>query len=741
MVPAATRSAPDQTAQAPEVLQPKFTPFVIQKWQAPLPLPPVKQPVQNIDAIWTPEEQQALQAQVADFPAPELLLPGVEYYSLIATKATQQIIPGINTEIWGYDGQYPGPTYKVRILKPSIVRVANNLPKDLSLHVHGGHQSSHADGHPTDFDVPGSYDDYVYHNTYPIDADHTPDESHAQSTIWYHNHSEYFTDESVFRGLAGFWLSFDQLELELIKNNVLPGWDHKQAWNEERFFNEPSPYDIPLLLQTRRFNSDGSLFYEEDALTGHPLDPDGTLGDVGVVNGKAYPYFVVEPRKYRFRLLNGDGSRYFRIALSDENPTTPDTMLRIAQDRWLYDYPIETEGFDLSPAQGADVVIDFGNYQPGTTVYLENLMQQEDGRGPDYKSMATPDRLVKFIVQGDPVPDEQDAKVNKDTFLRPFTRLDPSQATVTRHFRLERSNGMWQINGQGFDHHRDDAIVQKGAIERWIFENKSGGWSHPMHVHLEGHQILSINGQPPPPQLSYFADTTNVGPNSTVEVLVHFRTYTGRFMFHCHNTGHEDIAMMGQFNVIDSSQPAEPQGPLLGQPGTQITGTADPISLVSAALLSDQYKSYTQGSDRNDVISGTTNADLYAGLGGDDQLRGRGANDGLYGHAGNDTIHGGVGNDQLCSGRGSDRLSGGDGRDLFVFNVLDASPSDHDTILDFDPRKDGDRLLFKGIQTIPELKWLAGELHVDLNGDAQQDFLISLPGLHHFDLNWLKTDP
>lgn len=722
-----------------ETIKPKFTPLLIQKWQAPLPLPPVKQAEVDVNAIWTAEEQAEMLARVADFQAPELLLPGLEYYHLDAKRGIQEIIPGIKTEIWGYDGQYPGPTYKVKILKPSVVRIQNSLHKPLSLHVHGGHQSSHADGHPTDFDDPGSFDDYVFHNSYPIDLDHTPDESHAQSTIWYHNHSEYFTDESVFRGLAGFWLTYDNLELELIRNNILPGWDPKRPWNEEEFFNESSPYDIPLLLQSKRFNADGSLFYEEEPLTGHPMDPDGTLGDVSLVNGKAYPYFVVEPRKYRFRILNGDGARYFRIGLNDNDPSTPDTMLRIAQDRWLYDYPIETSGFDLTPAQGADVIIDFSNYTPGSTIYLENSMQQDDGRGPDYKTMINPDRLVKFVVQGTPVPDEEDAKVDTTTFMRPFTRMNPSDATVTRHFRLERSNGMWLINGLGFDHHRDDATIQKGAIERWVFENKSGGWSHPMHIHLEGHQVQSINGQPPPKELSYFADTTDVGPNDTVEMLVHFRTYTGRFMFHCHNTGHEDIAMMATFNVVDGSDPVESHAAHLGEAGTQLTGTGNPITMLSAALMNPRQKNFAEGTSRNDILDGTSKPDLLIGFAGQDQLRGRIGNDELYGHDGDDWLAGGDGHDRLCLGKGSDRAKGGKGRDLFVFNSLDSNPYDRDIIIDFDPYEDGDRLMFKGVEEISDVKWLGGELHVDIDGDDQRDFLIELQGVDTFCKCWLKT--
>ena len=109
--------------------------------------------------------------------------------------------------------------------------------------------------------------------------------SESPSTMWYHNHGEDITDLNVVMGLAGFWLSFDDAELNLIKNHVLPGWWKTSAeWNEQEFMENNSPYDIPVALSHRQFNADGSFFYD-----GFPIgnNTDRYLGDVMFVNGKS----------------------------------------------------------------------------------------------------------------------------------------------------------------------------------------------------------------------------------------------------------------------------------------------------------------------------------------------------------------------------------------------------------------------------------------------------------------------
>ena len=124
---------------------------------------------------------------------------------------------------------------------------------------------------------------------------------------------------------------------------------------------------------------------------------------------------------------------------------------------------------------------------------------------------------------------------------------------ITRHFRFERGDGGWQVNGQFMDCTRFRLQAQANTAERWIVENDSGGWQHPIHVHLEEFRILSRNGVPIRPGNVEFArkDVLQLRFNEQVEILMRFRDNTGVYPFHCHNTVHEDHQMMVLFNVAD----------------------------------------------------------------------------------------------------------------------------------------------------------------------------------------------
>jgi FtsP/CotA-like multicopper oxidase with cupredoxin domain len=199
----------------------------------------------------------------------------------------------------------------------------------------------------------------------------------------------------------------------------------------------------------------------------------------------------------------------------------------------------------LAPGQRADIVIDFNDAPK--TLYLENILLQTNGRKPDGLA-ATPTQLVRFDVGGKPITG--DVTVASGTALRPHVPIRPEEIKVTRIFDLGRSNGSWVINDKLYDPLRIDATIQRGAAERWIFTNGSGGWWHPMHIHLESHQVQSVNGQAPPIWDSFKSDTTLLPESTSIEIFMKFRTFKGPFVFHCHNMEHEDMRMMMNFQVV-----------------------------------------------------------------------------------------------------------------------------------------------------------------------------------------------
>ncbi|MGV2338062.1 MAG UNVERIFIED_CONTAM: multicopper oxidase family protein [Planctomycetaceae bacterium] len=504
-----------------------------------MPIAPVKKPLATGVAPWipgdcfhgiAPEYYDRVSAEDSEVPFPQFFPE--QYYELRIRETLSEIIPGVRTPVLGYDGLVPGPTFKVRSCQPIVVRQYNELTDtELSTHLHGGHNPAHSDGYPNFYILPGKSRDYFYTNTVPL-LGGKPDFSECPSTCWYHDHAMDISGDTLIHGLCGFYLQYDDHELSLIGKNILPG----------------DPFDIPVMIQDRRFNSDGTIFYD-------PLDHNGYLGDVYCVNGKAFPKFHVQRRKYRFRFLNGCNARHLELRLSDSS-----SFIGLGTDSWLYPEAIVRETLLMSPAKRADVVIDFTNAP--SELYLENILSQTDGRGPngslfDRDLVSPGTQVLKFVVEGP--RQKNSATVSPGVPLRPHIPIRAEEVTETRVFEFHRRNGAWQINQRFFDEFRADACPRLGSAERWILRNGSGGWWHPVHIHLESHQIQKIDGRQPPLSERYKVDTTMLGPNTEAEIFMRFRTFRGPFVFHCHNLEHEDMRMMF---VVDPRT----DGPLRDQP-------------------------------------------------------------------------------------------------------------------------------------------------------------------------------
>jgi FtsP/CotA-like multicopper oxidase with cupredoxin domain len=440
-------------------------------------------------------------------------------------------------EIWGYDGLLPGPMFVSRIGIPAVVRHYNELPRDhigfgspeISTHLHAGHTPSDSDGFAGDYfsptksgptlpGGPGLFYDYHYPGLPP-----EGDPREVTGTLWYHDHREDFTAANVYKGLAGFFLTFDDLD----------------TGDETTGLRLPSgvgTYDIPLLLQDKKFDASGHLFFDQ-------FDPEGFLGDQFLVNGKVQPYFNVDARKYRFRLLNGNATRFFEMYLVDEHDRDQEFTF-IASDGNLLPESLTLKRILLGMAERADIIVDFSKYEPGTKVYLVNRLEQNDPRKPTGKRLFPGIQMLEFRV-GNRVHDP--SQIPKK--LRELPPINPAAVARTRNFKFNRTNGQWAINNLFFDPTRIDADPKRGVPEIWTLET-SGGWAHPIHTHCNDFRILSINDNPPPPEWSGRKDTVSLLPGDKVKILVRFTDFTGRYVAHCHNTVHEDHAMMIRFDVV-----------------------------------------------------------------------------------------------------------------------------------------------------------------------------------------------
>ena len=431
----------------------------------------------------------------ADLQIPPSLVPvsstaTEDHFELTIREGRAEIIPGELTPVYGYDGIYPGPTIRARKGRTTVVRVTNGLSFDQNVHLHGGLVPAASDGHPMQLIEPGGAFTYTYPNTQ--DA----------ATLWYHDHAHGLSARTLFYGLAGYYIVDDDLETSL----DLPSGD----------------FDVPLVIQDRAFNADGSLRYTQD------IDA-GFLGDTIVVNGSVSPRFAVKRALYRLRFLNASNARQYRLELSNGAP-----LVQIAGDGGLLEAAVSRPSIPLAPAERVDVVVDFRRVPAGTQVQLVNGL----GTGPTAA-------VLRFDVTG--------ARADSGRVpgaLRP--REEISAPVATRRWDLMFSTSgtpQWEMSGLGFEMDRIDARARLGTTERWLWVNNSHR-AHPMHIHGVHFRVLDRTEGPVHAGDRGWKDTVNVAVGETVIVQPRFAPYAGRFVFHCHNLEHQERAMMLQLEVV-----------------------------------------------------------------------------------------------------------------------------------------------------------------------------------------------
>ncbi|MFW6197863.1 MAG: DNRLRE domain-containing protein, partial [Myxococcota bacterium] len=341
---------------------PNPCPVVLPKYQDPLPRPKVATPTSGASG-------------------------GTADYDMAIRQTTQQLHADLPpTTVWGYDDgtgtTYPGPTIEAYRGQPVDVTWSNDLrdadgdlrtdhyldvdmclhgasdtPKTVE-HLHGGHVPADSDGHPEATFGPGQSDHYTY-----------PNDQQA-ATLWYHDHALGITRLNVYMGLAGFYVIRDDDEQAL----NLPNGD----------------YDVPLAIQDRTFEPDGSLFYPSQW-------QQQFFGDTILVNGKAWPYMEVDRGKYRFRVLNGSNSRTYTLALSNG-----DDFQVIGNDGGLLEAPVTVSALTLTSGERAEIVVDFGELEAGTTVELTNSAAAEPGGKSLPEVMQF--RVTSAVGHTDPLP-------------------------------------------------------------------------------------------------------------------------------------------------------------------------------------------------------------------------------------------------------------------------------------------------------------------------------------------------
>lgn len=530
-------------------------------WMEEMPLPPVAQPVAQT-ALTGPPPQ--INPNTAINPATGLPYEGrtrahqaytqfapQKFYEVHQREALVSVHPQLpQQKVWTYNGTVPGQTYVARYGEPILVRNYNDLPannggfgiQSVSTHLHNGHTPSESDGFPTDFFAVGQYYDQHYPNVLAgVLSTHIAqggDINESMSTLWYHDHRVDFTAQNTYKGLAGFYLLFND----------------KDTGNEATGFRLPQypDFDIPMMFTDRNFDPTTKLLSFDLA------NRDGILGDKFLVNGKIQPYFRVKRRRYRFRWLNAGPSRFYQFFLTNPaNLSATNRFYVIANDGNLLPNPVQVSSVMIAVAERIDVIIDFSAFPAGTVLRIENRLRQTDGAGPSDRdslfSAGQGNQVLEFRVQPDSVTDGSvdPATVTAAALGRTYFYDVPPRQTVDkcRRFKFDRNNGQWVINDRLFSD-TPRFRVKRNTAEQWDLE---GGfaWSHPVHIHFEEHQIISRNRSTPIAIERGRKDVVRLGEGDDVSLFFRFRDFVGRYPMHCHNTIHEDHAMMVRFDIDD----------------------------------------------------------------------------------------------------------------------------------------------------------------------------------------------
>src|SRR5690349_7180469 len=444
--------------------------------------------------------------------------------------------------MWTFNGTIPPKLAIARYGEPILFRHHNRLPADvrqnggfgrhtISTHEHNGHHGAENDGFTGAYFWPNQFYDYhwpiVLAGHFSINTAATDrrasspngsgglnlvpgDWRETMSTHWFHDHMFSFTSQNVYKGNAAMFNIYSALDRgnEGINDGVnlrLPSGTLNSFGNLD--------YDVNLMLADKAWDAQGQLAMDI-------FDFDGFIGDRMTVNLTYKPFFEVEARKYRFRILNASVSRFFKLALSDGS-----TMIQIANDGNLLPAPVPLTQLDEQGiAERYDIVIDFSRYTPGpnTKVWLVNLAEHQDGKRvandltlAEALSGNSDDPCVgKFlefrIVRKPAKPDVSQVPAvmipNPDLSAVPVARTRTFEFGDVGNLANQNTDpvtafqGPWGIRTDGAgevlnaDFGRISAAPRFGTREVWTLVNPSNGWDHPIHIHFEEGQILARNG-------------------------------------------------------------------------------------------------------------------------------------------------------------------------------------------------------------------------------------------------------
>ena len=557
--------------------------------------------------------------------------PGADYYEFTMRQGSWRFHRDLGqAPVWGYWAANPqdpnkpvgmgylGPTVSVNNDHPVVVKYRNELPTthmfqfvvdrirsgDPQLtptapppyesmpplppgvnvwnvvHQHGGFTPPQSDGMPLQSFSPDGIQAESYSTLEPgrvgrNEAIYAYTNHERACMLWYHDHGMALTSLNVYAGLAGLWLVRDRTEQQL----GLPQGE----------------FEVPLILQDRTFNADGSLAYTM-------LDVQGA--DTPVVNGKAYPFLAVEPRRYRLRILNASHERHWRLQFGAPR----NDLLEPGLPFWLIGTdqglraPLPMLNFLIAPAERYDLIIDFGQLPMGAKVTLQNFgapvhYPGASGTGPDISEIMQ-FRVTKRPSGGaDRTTPPQKLKPPAIRPIKPTPQTRRRQWVAYQHVLF----GTMTFNAVPFMAPSQD-FIKAGSTEIWEYINPNHD-AHPMHVHLVSFQVLNrqpidaygyqaqyerwikggrkaadkpvlaryLTGPPVPPdpdEALSRKDTVKAYPQMVTRIIINEftpptgdiasipnsgTTFPATYVHHCHILQHEDDDFMRPWTIVQDA--------------------------------------------------------------------------------------------------------------------------------------------------------------------------------------------
>jgi suppressor of ftsI len=437
------------------------------------------------------------------FPEPPML---VSHDGLLDVRLRASIGPVTidhrRVTAMNYDGSVPGPTLVICAGDRLVVHLQNDLPEATNLHTHGFHVSPEGNSDNIFLRIE-PHTEFTYEYKIPLDME--------AGSYWYHPHLHPTVERQIFRGLAGAIVEEGGLD-------DLPALrDVPQRW---------------IVLDNTEIRDRRVLSPEEATETASRI----------YVNGDIDPTAKIRPGQLqRWRIFNASADRFIVLRLP-----RGERFVVLAQDGHTLEHALNVRDLMIAPGSRRDVLVRGGPV--GTYPVKAIPFAQFPGGEKASNGGPTPNQTVLTLSSsGSPVHMRAPrGPLNHPLDLRRM-HIDRDRTIVFSEMAEGEGTPRFLLNGMTFDPNRIDVTMKLGSVEQWTLVNTTNEW-HTFHIHTNDFQVVSVNGQPIP-YIDY-QDNVALPPGSQTVILMHPTDFTGKFVFHCHVTFHEDHGMMATVQVV-----------------------------------------------------------------------------------------------------------------------------------------------------------------------------------------------